>query len=590
MKKLAFVLCALACISASCQKEYIDAPGTEVTASVVSELTKTVLGQKNGNSWPVLWQSGDRININGNESGPLAEGGDVNAVFSFDCQLAAPFKAAYPSSVMTAVGAGVLPATQDFTAGSFDSDAGVLLGTGDLNGVAFRHAMAYIAFRPTGEGKSIRSLELTAIGGEKLSGPFSTDYSTLTLSAEASCTVAVNCASAVALGEEIIVAVPAQTYSQGFKVRFTDSDSGSMERRADASFEAVAGHIYSTAMPYVADPKITELYMFGDASPAGWSIPAMEPFANDNGVFVWEGHLKASGNFRFQTQNVDFMPALVIEKATGKLVYAAAFDANIHDQLSVTVEGRYRVVVDVRDVRDMKYEVTLLENEVEPFVKELYMLGPAFSGGYHLPTGNPSAAFTGNDGIFTWEGHLNADVFRFQTQSVDYVPCLMAGSEAGKLIYVDTYEAAGAAAHLSVAVAGTYRIVVDGRDVENLTYEITLLAEDVDSFVKELYMLGPAFSGGYHLPTGNPSAAFTGNDGIFTWEGHLNADVFRFQTQSVDYVPCLMAGSEAGKLIYVDTYEAAGAASHLSVAVAGTYRIVVDGRDADNLTYTITSL
>ena len=293
MKRLTFILCVAACALASCQKEMPsdDANGTKVTVTVGSDLTKTALGEKDGTSWPVLWQSGDKIDINGHESAPLTEGGDVTAEFSFEDQLTAPFKAAYPSSVMTGIGTGVLPAAHDYTAGSFDPDAGVLLGTGNESGVTFNHAMAYIAFVPQGDGATITSLELTSVGGEKLSGAFTTDYLTLTMSGEASDKVTVNCSTPVALGNEIIAAIPAQTYSQGFKLKFTDSEGGSMEKTAAGSFTAAAGHIYTTRLPYVADIVYPEtLYMSGGFN--GWSPVQMEKIGE--------------GKFRVEDYEFDF--------------------------------------------------------------------------------------------------------------------------------------------------------------------------------------------------------------------------------------------------------------------------------------------
>lgn len=286
MKRLTFILCVAACALASCQKEMPsdNANGTKVTVTVGSDLTKTALGEKDGTSWPVLWQSGDKIDINGRESAPLTEGGDVTAEFSFEDQLTAPFKAAYPSSVMTGIGTGVLPAAHDYTAGSFDPDAGVLLGTGNESGVTFNHAMAYIAFVPQGDGATITSLELTSIGGEKLSGAFTTDYLTLTMSGEASDKVTVNCSTPVALGNEIIAAIPAQTYNQGFKLKFTDSEGGSMEKTAAGSFTAAAGHIYTTRLPYVADRVIpTVVYLAGD--PLDWKWTDQGRIDGVDGVF-----------------------------------------------------------------------------------------------------------------------------------------------------------------------------------------------------------------------------------------------------------------------------------------------------------------
>ena len=103
-------------------------------------------------------------------------------------------------------------------------------------------------------------------------------------------------------------------------------------------------------------------------------------------------------------------------------------------------------------------------------------------------------------------------------------------------------------------------------------------------------MMGPAFDSGYNIPAAGTAAAFSYNDGIWTWQGELAADIFRFQTQDVDYVPCLFLGASAGTLVYVDNYADANNATHLSVAEAGTYKIVVDGRSQDSLTYEITKL
>ncbi len=293
MKRLLFIFSVLACVLASCQKEMPSINGTKVTVSVGTDLTKTVLGENNGTTWPVLWQNGDKIDINGSESAPLAEGGYKSAEFSFQNQLTVPFKAAYPASVMTSVGSGVLPATHDYAEGSFDPDAGVLLGTGDENGVTFEHAMAYIAFVPQGDGTQITSLELTAIGGEKISGAFTTDYSTLTMSGEASSSLTVNCAAPIALGNEIIAAIPAQTYSQGFNLKFFDSDGGSMERLAAGAFPAAAGHIYTTRIPYVADPKSpdvipTSIYLSGDPFNWGFGAENMRKLDDSDGDGIFE--------------------------------------------------------------------------------------------------------------------------------------------------------------------------------------------------------------------------------------------------------------------------------------------------------------
>lgn len=234
------------------------------------------------------------------------------------------------------------------------------------------------------------------------------------------------------------------------------------------------------------DPEITNLYLLGPAGPAGWDLASAPALENNNGIFTWEGDLKANQEFRLNAQNGNEMwfPAIVKEIATGKAVYCENWDATVYAQFTVAENGNYRITVDARDINNITVEITLVgegnfapkpEVKDEYFVKELYMMGPAFDGNYTIPEAGTAAAFSYNDGIWTWQGELAAGIFRFQTQDVDFVPCLFLGATEGTLVYVDNYTDADTATHLSVAEAGTYKIVVDGRSQDSLTYEITKL-------------------------------------------------------------------------------------------------------------------
>ena len=352
------------------------------------------------------------------------------------------------------------------------------------------------------------------------------------------------------------------------------------------------------------DPEINVLYMIGTAVDTGWDLASATSFTGADGILTWEGELKANQEFRMTLSNLTdcWFPSIVLQKGTQTAVYCESqeeWDTGNYEHFKVDQDGVYKIEINVSDLEAITYTITYVgagSAEPEPeqpsvnpdyFVQELYLLGPATSAGWDLSN---MESFTYDDGIWTWEGNLAAGEFRFQTQKVDFVPALMMGAEPGTLIYVDSYEAAGAATHLSVATAGTYRIVVDGRSAESLTYTITDISEDSvnpEDFVQELYLLGPATSAGWSLAA---MEAFTYKAGLWVWEGNLAAGEFRFQTQKVDFVPALMMGAEPGKLLYVDTYELAGLTPHLSVAEAGTYKIVVDGKDVNNLTYTITKL
>ncbi len=363
--------------------------------------------------------------------------------------------------------------------------------------------------------------------------------------------------------------------------------------------------------PDMSKMEITEVYILGDATATGWNLMAMGQFESDgNGIWTWEGPLKAMGvdnagnpvaaRFRFPLQQVPntWWPCLMAGE-DGELIFGNR-DA---DEVNTPVEkdGMYRIVLDITDKENMTYTITLLEEGLpDPEVTELYLLGPA-ANGWDLGT---APAFEYNDGILTWEGDLKGNQdFRMTLSNLTdmWFPSVTLVAGTQNAVVCESQEAwdGGGYEHFKVAENGTYRIVVDAKDYDNVTVTITLVGEgdftpkpevNENYFVKELYMMGPAFDGGYNIPAAGTAAAFSYNDGIWTWEGNLSAGMFRFQTQDYDFVPCLFLGATEGTLVYVDNYGDAGTATHLSVAEAGTYRIVVDGRDAENLTYTITKL
>lgn len=334
--------------------------------------------------------------------------------------------------------------------------------------------------------------------------------------------------------------------------------------------------------------NVTELYILGGATDTGWDIMTMGQFTNNNGVFVWEGNLKPGGDneqFRFPLQKVpgQWWPCLV-PSADGKSVILGEADG-VPNDYRVEKDGKYRVTVNIYD-GSLNVEYIGEREAADIIISELYILGSATDTGWSLDT---MESFDNNGGIFTWTGNLKAgEEFRFPTQKVanQWWPCLVIETDGSKIFY-GTSDADKRT--YTVAETGVYTITIDARDINNLTYTITKNTEPENNyFVKELYLLGPATSAGWSL---DAMEAFTGKDGIFTWEGHLNAGEFRFQlSKPGDFVPALMKGAEEGKLVYVTTYDEAGATPHLSVAEEGTYKIVVDGRDQNNLTYTITKL
>ena len=353
--------------------------------------------------------------------------------------------------------------------------------------------------------------------------------------------------------------------------------------------------------PDLSKMEITEIYILGDATAGGWNLMAMGEFTdNGDGTWTYEGPLKADLRFRFPLQQVPdtWWPCLMAGE-DGQLLFGNR-DA---DEVNSPVEkdGMYRIVLDLTDKENnnMTYTITLLEEGLpDPEITNLYLLGPAGPAGWDLAS---APALENNNGIFTWEGDLKGgQEFRFNAQNGNemWFPAIVKEIATGKAVYCENWDAA-VYEQFKVAENGTYRITVDARELDNITVTIELVGEGNftpkpevkdEYFVKELYMMGPAFDGKYTIPAAGTAAAFSYNDGIWTWQGELAAGEFRFQTQDLDYVPCLFLGATEGTLVYVDNYTDAGTATHLSVAEAGTYKIVVDGRSQDSLTYEITKL
>ena len=224
----------------------------------------------------------------------------------------------------------------------------------------------------------------------------------------------------------------------------------------------------------IPDPEITELYLLGDATPAGWSLDAAPAFTNNGGIFTWEGKLKASGGFRMNTTNQNWFPAIVIETATGNPVYCTSWDETVYEHFTVSEEAIYRVVVDLRVFKNLSVSVSKI-GEVEYPVTELYLIGDATSASWSIPD---MPAFTGSNGVFSLTATLSATgAFRFPTQKVDgmFFPSICLETATGKAAYVENQAEweTGKYAHFTVAENGTYKIDVTCVTLDNITYTIT---------------------------------------------------------------------------------------------------------------------
>ena len=258
MKK--FIPMAALCLiaAAACTKNEFDSQNiqdndgrTVLTVELPGE-TKTILGEAQGDVRPVLWSKGDQISVNGVASQALdIESNAASADFTINAELTAPYSIIYPAT-MVKDGSSVITMPSQQKAASGDN---IISGSlpmagysttlsakmGQLCGILGIHLKAG---SPTG---LIRYIEVTAIGGEAVSGDFTVDFQNCTLSSEAQDMNVIRMEVQKAIPAESAstfnVILPAGVYSKGFSVKVVDENGSAMVRNIGGSRELEAGKL-----------------------------------------------------------------------------------------------------------------------------------------------------------------------------------------------------------------------------------------------------------------------------------------------------------------------------------------------------------
>jgi len=209
-----------------------------LSASMLQTDTKTALGAPNGGVYEVLWQEGDRISVNGTMSDNAVtaeQSGQRNVDFTISSSLTAPYKVLYPNTTSSNV--IILPATQNYYAGSFDPDAVAAYGNavkvGSNYSVRLNNFCGILRFALKGSA-TIDRIELNSLGSEKLYGSFTlaTDASGFTgsFSGGTAGTLTYDCDVTLNSGTDtyFYVAIPAQTYAAGIEALVYQADGAFM--------------------------------------------------------------------------------------------------------------------------------------------------------------------------------------------------------------------------------------------------------------------------------------------------------------------------------------------------------------------------
>lgn len=227
--------------------------------------TKTALGEKSGKYYPNYWMAGDKISVNGKTSSPLAEDspsvGTGKAIFTVTGSLSTPLKTVYPAAVVKAYNASstsiTLPATQYMSTESYDPAAFIMVGSSSQAGHIELHAvMSAIKLTVPGSyDAKISSVLFESLGGMKVSGPFTTNFSTISAASGATTRVHVYApGDGISFGSSVYFLVPAQSYSGGMRFTVRATDGTEMSFKTTASFTATRGKVYTLTSPDYA-PK-----------------------------------------------------------------------------------------------------------------------------------------------------------------------------------------------------------------------------------------------------------------------------------------------------------------------------------------------
>ena len=235
---------------------------TEFTLSL--EDSRTQLGEKVGDLYPLYWSEGDQISINGNASEPLGANynGAATATFSVSGTLLPPFGITYPAAPANQV---VFAEKQTHTGNAtFGSGVSTMYAySTDGSTGEIKHLTGVLKFGVTGSATLVKA-QISTIDRKPIAGAFAFDFEkgVATATKASKSLIEYSFGEGVQLSSEptyLHVAVPAGVYGDMY-VTLYDAEGGVMYATIKANEEKplVAGNIreFSNAIEYAADEAI----------------------------------------------------------------------------------------------------------------------------------------------------------------------------------------------------------------------------------------------------------------------------------------------------------------------------------------------
>lgn len=236
MKRYMIIVSALLVTVLSCTKEIAPANDEEknnVEFTLTVGLDQDTKATLDGATGKTVWNTGDKICVNGIESGELDEAfnGKSTATFTFASTPTAPFNVCYPSECWEDDSHINLPAVQGNAQGENKALGFPMAAQSSaLDDIVLKHVCSYVKFQIKGT-ETLQYVEFRGNKGEQVSGSFGYDFANGTLTPAGDPSISdkyVRVSSSAALSSDAqycIVALPAATYSGGFNLRVITNDS-----------------------------------------------------------------------------------------------------------------------------------------------------------------------------------------------------------------------------------------------------------------------------------------------------------------------------------------------------------------------------
>ena len=256
---IAVGLFTLSCASSSIDDININGGNTIITLSLNE--SRTQLGEKSDNSYPLYWSEGDKISVNGIESSEaVIDSNDASrATFSINGATANIYHIAYPVAPQGKV--HFVENQLHISDTSFGQGVSTMYGVGSSVDVHLKHLTGVLKFGIIGSA-TLSKIEITTTDKSPISGLFDIDFENGKISpgAEAKSIITYSFGDGVKLSATTPtyahIAVPAGVYPSLYATLY-DSEGGAMtaEIKAPDTKPLTAGYIreFKSNINYTAD-------------------------------------------------------------------------------------------------------------------------------------------------------------------------------------------------------------------------------------------------------------------------------------------------------------------------------------------------